>query len=148
VKVSILDDYFDTLRALPCFRKLDGPDVEIWNDHVDDIDVLARRLKETEAPVLSRERTKTSGPLLERLPRLQLISQRSVYPHIDIEACTGLGVTVCSNMHAGTPSYAAAERQTARSYQIGIRGPRPPRKPADLAGHIRNTLTYSAANAP
>lgn len=30
--VSILDDYFDTL---PCFRKLDGHEVEIWNDHVD-----------------------------------------------------------------------------------------------------------------
>jgi hypothetical protein len=32
MKVSILDDYFDTLRTLPCFRKLDGHEVEIWND--------------------------------------------------------------------------------------------------------------------
>lgn len=109
MKISILDDYFDTLRTLDCFRKLDGHEVEIWNDYVDDVNVLASRLKETEALVLIRERTKVSGALLERLPRLRLISQRSVYPHIDIEACTRMGVLVSSNMHAGTPSYATAE---------------------------------------
>jgi D-3-phosphoglycerate dehydrogenase len=109
VKISILDDYFDTLRTLECFRKLDGHEVEIWNDHVDDTGILAARLSNTEALVLIRERTKIFAPLLERLPRLRLISQRSVYPHIDIEACTRLGITVCSNMHAGTPSYATAE---------------------------------------
>jgi D-3-phosphoglycerate dehydrogenase len=109
VKISILDDYFDTLRTLPCFRKLNGHEVEIWNDHVDDIQVLADRLRETEALVLIRERTRISAPLLERLPRLRLISQRSVYPHIDIDACTRFGITVCSDRHAGTPSYAAAE---------------------------------------
>jgi D-3-phosphoglycerate dehydrogenase / 2-oxoglutarate reductase len=107
--VSILDDLFDTLRTLPCFRKLDGHEVEIWNDHVDDIDVLAPRLSETEALVLIRERTRISAALLERLPKLRLISQRSVYPHIDIDACTRLGIIVSSNMHSGTPSYAAAE---------------------------------------
>src|SRR4030088_1488061 len=72
MKVTILDDYFDTLRTLPCFRKL-------------------------------------RAPLLERLPRLRLISQRSVYPHIDVETCTRLGVIVSSSQHADTPSYAAAE---------------------------------------
>jgi D-3-phosphoglycerate dehydrogenase len=109
VKIAILDDYFDTLHTLACFRKLDGHEVEIWHDHVDDISILAQRLKVAEALVLIRERTKISASLLERLPRLRLISQRSVYPHIDIDACTRLGVTVCSDMHAGTPSFAAAE---------------------------------------
>lgn len=46
---------------------------------------------------------------MEQLPKLKLISQRSVYPHIDVPACTANGVTLCSNMHAGAPSYAAAE---------------------------------------
>jgi D-3-phosphoglycerate dehydrogenase / 2-oxoglutarate reductase len=109
VKIAILDDYFDTLRTLHCFRKLDGHDVAIWNDHVDDIDLLAGRLRGTEALVLIRERTKISATLLERLPTLRLISQRSVYPHVDIEACTRLGIVVSSDLHAGTPSYAAAE---------------------------------------
>jgi len=109
MKIAILDDYFDTLRTLQCFRKLDGHDVTVWNDHVDDVELLAERLRETEALVLIRERTKISETLLEHLPRLGLISQRSVYPHIDIEACTRLGIVVSSDLHAGTPSYATAE---------------------------------------
>ena len=109
MKVAILDDYHDTLRTLECFRKLAGHEVRVWTDHLQDTDALAARLKDAEALVLIRERTKIQAPLLERLPKLKLISQRSVYPHIDIEACTRLGVAVCSNMHAGTPSYATAE---------------------------------------
>jgi D-3-phosphoglycerate dehydrogenase len=109
MKVTILDDWFDTIRTLPCFEKLSGHEVKIWNDHVDDEGVLAERLKDTEALVLIRERTAIRGPLLDRLPKLRLISQRSVYPHIDIEACTRLGVIVSSSQHEGTPSYATAE---------------------------------------
>src|SRR5471030_3541918 len=109
MKVSILDDYFDTLRTLPCFGKLAGHDVEIWNDHVQDVDALTARLRDTQALVLIRERTKIQAPLIERLPKLKLISQRSVYPHIDIDACTRLGVIVSSGQHADTPSYATAE---------------------------------------
>ncbi len=66
-------------------------------------------MKDSEALVLIRERTMIRAPLLDRLDKLKLISQRSVYPHIDIEACTRRGVIVSSNQHAGTPSYAAAE---------------------------------------
>ena len=109
MKISILDDYFDTLRTLPCFAKLAGHEIEIWNDHVQDVDLLADRLRDTEALVLIRERTQIRAPLLERLTKLRLISQRSVYPHIDIDACTRHGVIVSSFQHPGTPSYAAAE---------------------------------------
>ena len=109
MRITILDDWQDTIRTLPCFAKLAGHDVTIWNDHVQDTDLLARRLADTEALVLFRERTQIRTPLLERLPRLRLISQRSVYPHIDVETCTQSGVILCSSMHAGTPSYATAE---------------------------------------
>jgi D-3-phosphoglycerate dehydrogenase len=109
MKIAILDDWFDTLRTLPCFGKLAGFDVTVWNDHVQDVGALAARLADTEALVLIRERTEIRAPLLERLPRLRLISQRSVYPHIDVDACTRLGIVVSSSQHAGTPSYAAAE---------------------------------------
>lgn len=109
MKVAILDDYHDTLRTLACFRKLDAHEVKVWTDHEQDTERLAARLKDAEALVLIRERTKIRAPLLERLPKLRLISQRSVWPHIDIEACTRLGVVVCSNMHPGSPSYATAE---------------------------------------
>jgi D-3-phosphoglycerate dehydrogenase / 2-oxoglutarate reductase len=109
MKITILDDYFDTLRTLPCFAKLAGHDVTVWNDHVQDVDALAERLQDTEILVLFRERTQIRAPLLERLPELRLISQRSVYPHIDVDACTRLGIVLSSSQHPGTPSYATAE---------------------------------------
>jgi len=109
MKISILDDYHDTVRSLACFRKLDGHEVKVWHDHVQDIGELAERLADTEVLVLIRERTRIRGALLERLPKLKLISQRSVYPHIDIPACTKQGVIVSSSQHPGTPSYATAE---------------------------------------
>lgn len=109
MKVHILDDWFDTLRTLPCFKMLGGHDVTVWTDHEPDPVRLATRVAEAEALVLFRERTKIGAPLLDKLPGLKLVSQRSVYPHIDVEACTVNNVLLCSNMHAGSPSYAAAE---------------------------------------
>jgi D-3-phosphoglycerate dehydrogenase len=109
MKISILDDYHDTLRTLDCFRLIADHDVKIWNDHVQDVDQLSERLGDTEALVLIRERTQIRAPLLDRLDQLRLISQRSVYPHIDLAACTRRGVIVSSNLHTDTPSYAAAE---------------------------------------
>jgi D-3-phosphoglycerate dehydrogenase len=109
LKVTILDDYFDTVRTLNCFAKLKDHDVKIWNDHAQDTDTLAERLCDTEALVLIRERTKIRTPLLERLPKLKLISQRSVFPHIDADTCTKLGVIISSSQHPELPSYATAE---------------------------------------
>jgi D-3-phosphoglycerate dehydrogenase len=109
MKISVLDDYHDTVRTLTCFGKLAGHDVTIWNDHVQDVSQLAERLKDAEALVLIRERTQIRAPLIERLPKLKLISQRSVYPHIDVDACTRRGIIVSSSQHVDTPSYATAE---------------------------------------
>jgi D-3-phosphoglycerate dehydrogenase len=109
MNVAILDDWFDTLRTLPCFEKLGGHEVTVFTDHVQDTDALAARLTDFDALVLIRERTEVRAPLLERLPNLRLISQRSSYPHIDVDACTQLGITVCSNLHADSPSHSTAE---------------------------------------
>ncbi len=109
MQITILDDYFDTLRTLPCFRKLAGHQVTVWNDHVQETDALAARLANTEALILIRERTKIQAALIERLPKLKLVSQRSVYPHVDVPALTRAGVILSSSQHPGTPSYATAE---------------------------------------
>ena len=109
MKISILDDYGDTLRTLPSFGKLAGLDVTVWNDHVEDVPTLAARLQDCEALVLIRERTAIGAALLECLPRLRLISQRGAFPHIDVDACTRLGIVVSSAQHAGTPAFATAE---------------------------------------
>lgn len=65
MKISVLDDYHNTVRTLPCFGKLAGHDVTIFNDHVPDTNALAARL------VLIRERTQIRAPRLENLPRLK-----------------------------------------------------------------------------
>jgi D-3-phosphoglycerate dehydrogenase len=109
MNITILDDYQDTIRTLPCFSKVAGHDVTIWNDHTKDVDVLAARLKDTEALALIRERTPIRAPLLDRLDKLRIISQAGVYPHIDVPACTRRGVIVSASTGPGRPSYATAE---------------------------------------
>jgi D-3-phosphoglycerate dehydrogenase len=70
---------------------------------------LAQRLRDTEVLVLIRERTPIRAALLEQLDNLLLISQRSVFPHIDVDTCTRLGIVVSSDLHQGTASFATAE---------------------------------------
>ena len=113
MRLAILDDWFDTLRGLPCYSRLDGIDVTVFSDHEPDVDRLAERLTPFDAITLFRERTAIPRELIERLPNLKLISQRSVYPHVDVDACTDNGVLLCSNMHGGAPSFAAAEHTWA-----------------------------------
>ena len=108
MKITLLDDYQDTIRTLPCFQKLAGHNVTIWNDHTKDNDVLAERLKNTDVLALLRERTPIQAPLIDRLDRLRMISQVSVFPHIDVEACTRRGVVLCSDTTSHV-SYATAE---------------------------------------
>lgn len=81
----------------------------VFTDHLQETDALAARLAGFEALVLIRERTQIRADLLARLPDLKLISQTSIYPHIDVPAATRAGVVVSSNMRAGAPSYATAE---------------------------------------
>ena len=109
MKVHILDDWFDTLRGLACFAKLADHEVTVWNDHEPGVEALAARVQDAECLVLFRERTGITRELLGRTPNLKLISQRGVFPHIDVPACTDFGVLLCSNQHSDTASYAAAE---------------------------------------
>jgi len=109
MNITILDDYQDTIRTLKCFGKVAGHHVTVWNDHTKDVNVLADRLRDTEALALIRERTPIRAPLLEKLDKLRIISQAGVYPHIDAEACTRRGIIVSANTMPGRPSYATAE---------------------------------------
>ena len=109
MKITVLDDYQDVVRTLEAFRLVEDHDVTIWNDHTKDVDVLAERLQDTEALVLIRERTPIRAALIERLPKLKIVSQRSVWPHIDLDALTKRGIVLSSDQHPGLPSYATAE---------------------------------------
>ena len=109
MNITILDDWQDTIRTLACFPRVAGHAVTIWNDHTKDVETLAKRLADTEALCLIRERTPIRAPLLERLDRLRLISQVGVFPHVDVDAATRRGVLMCSLTGPGRPSYATAE---------------------------------------
>ena len=110
MNITVLDDWQDTVRTFPCFAKVAGHRVTIWNDHTKDVEALAKRLTDTEALCLIRERTPIRAPLLERLERLRLVSQVGVVPHVDVEACTRRGIVVSAlTGPGGGPSYATAE---------------------------------------
>ena len=113
MKLAIIDDWSDALRTLSCFAKLDGLDVAVFNDHVDDPAARADQLAAFDAVVLIRERSRITRRFLEGLPNLKLISQFGKYPHIDIDACSDHGVLVCSGKRSHAPSHAAAEHSWA-----------------------------------
>lgn len=105
--IVIPDDYQDCVRELACFQRLKGHQVTVYNDTVRDLDTLVGRFSDAEALVLIRERTPITEALLERLPKLRLISQTGKgIAHVDLDACTRRGVAVATGI--GAP-YAAAE---------------------------------------
>jgi D-3-phosphoglycerate dehydrogenase len=106
MRIVIPDDYQHVVQQLECFRLLEGFDVRVYHDAVSDPDVLAERFAEADALVLTRERTRIDAALLQRLPRLKLISQTGrAGPHLDLEACRERGVTVAEG--TGSPIAAA-----------------------------------------
>ncbi len=107
MKIAVLDDFVGVVPTLEAWKLLAGHRVTVFRDAVTDIDELGRRLGEFDALVLSRERTKITAQVLDRLPNLRVISQTGVIPHIDVPACTQRGVLVCT-LRTGA-SYTTAE---------------------------------------
>jgi D-3-phosphoglycerate dehydrogenase len=102
MNIIILDDYQDAVRKLKCAAKLDGYQAKVFTNTVKGTGQLAIRLRDAEALVLIRERTHFPRSLLEKLPKLKLISQTGrVGSHIDVEACTKLGIAVAEGV--GSP---------------------------------------------
>ena len=103
MRITILDDYQDAVRQLDCFKILDGHDVQILKQSYTDPHELAEKLKNTEALVLIRERTKISAELLSKLPNLRLISQTGkISNHLDLTTCSFYQVAVAES--TGSPT--------------------------------------------
>ncbi len=95
LRVVIPDDYQNCLKRLACFKSLSNHEVTIYHDTVTTLDAMVERFKDAQALVLTRERTKISKALLERLPNLKLICQTGkVSSHIDMDACAAHGIQV------------------------------------------------------
>ncbi len=102
MRIVIPDDYQDCVRTLDCFARLAGHDVIVHRDNVKPVDALAARLADADAIVLTRERTVVTAALLDRLPRLRMISQTGkVAGHIDLRACTERGIAVAEGSGSG-----------------------------------------------
>ncbi|MBA2675156.1 D-2-hydroxyacid dehydrogenase family protein [Ramlibacter sp.] len=102
MNIVILDDYQDAVRKLQCATKLEPYPAKVFTNTVKGIGQLSVRLRDADVLVLIRERSHFSRQLLEKLPRLKLISQTGrVGAHIDIEACTERGIAVAEGV--GSP---------------------------------------------
>lgn len=102
MNIIILDDYQDAVRKLRCAAKLDALNAKVFTNTVKGIGQLSVRLRDAEVLVLIRERTHFPRQLLEKLPKLKLIAQTGrVGSHIDVEACTRLGIAVAEGV--GSP---------------------------------------------
>ncbi|MBA4344348.1 MAG: 3-phosphoglycerate dehydrogenase [Methylibium sp.] len=102
MNIIILDDYQDAVRKLRCAAKLDALNAKVFTNTVKGIGQLSVRLRDAEVLVLIRERTHFPRQLLEKLPKLKLIAQTGrVGSHIDVEACTKLGIAVAEGV--GSP---------------------------------------------
>jgi len=102
MNIVILDDYQDAVRKLACASKLEAYPAKVYTNTVKGIGQLSVRLRDADVIVLIRERTPISRALVEKLPRLKLISQTGrAGGHIDIQACTERGVAVAEGI--GSP---------------------------------------------
>jgi D-3-phosphoglycerate dehydrogenase / 2-oxoglutarate reductase len=102
MNIIILDDYQDAVRKLACAARLEPYNAKVFTNTVKGIGQLSVRLRDADVLVLIRERTHFPRQLLEKLPRLKLISQTGkVGAHVDVEACTRLGIAVAEG--SGSP---------------------------------------------
>jgi len=102
MNIIILDDYQDAVRKLKCAARLEPLNAKVFTNTVKGIGQLSVRLRDADVLVLIRERTHFPKQLLEKLPKLKLISQTGrVGSHIDVEACTQLGIAVAEGV--GSP---------------------------------------------
>jgi D-3-phosphoglycerate dehydrogenase len=100
--IVISDDHQDCIRQLACFEKLKSHTVEIYNNSVSGTDALAERYKNAEAIILIRERTVITKALLDRLPKLKVISQTGkMASHVDLQACKERGIVVMDGRGSG-----------------------------------------------
>jgi len=103
VNIIILDDYQDAVRKLPSASKLNDLNAKVFTNTVKGLGQLSVRLRDAEVLVAIRERTHFNRQLLEKLPKLRLIAQTGrVGNHIDIDACTRLGIAVAEGV--GSPN--------------------------------------------
>jgi len=102
MNIVILDDYQDVVRKLQCASKLEAYPAKVFTNTIKGVGQLSVRLKDAEILVLIRERTQITRQLIEKLPKLKMISQTGkMSGHVDVAACTERGIVVAEG--TGSP---------------------------------------------
>jgi D-3-phosphoglycerate dehydrogenase / 2-oxoglutarate reductase len=102
VNIIILDDYQDAVRKLDCASVMEKLNAKVFTNTVKGIGQLSVRLRDADVLVLIRERTQFPKQLLEKLPKLKLISQTGkIGAHVDVATCTRMGIAVAEGV--GSP---------------------------------------------
>jgi phosphoglycerate dehydrogenase-like enzyme len=117
MRAAVLDDYEGVaLRVADWSPVLERVDVDVFSEHIDDEDELARRLAPYDIVVLMRERTPMPASLLERLPNLRLLASTGrKNASIDVAAARDRGITVC-----GTDSPSSAPGELTWALILGL----------------------------
>lgn len=97
-RTLVLDDYEGVAAGVPAFEKLKAvADVAVMTKKLGTDEELGRALKEVNAILLMRERTRFGESQLSLAPALKLISQTGRHiPHLDVAAATRRGVAVAA----------------------------------------------------
>ncbi|MBI4083952.1 MAG: D-2-hydroxyacid dehydrogenase family protein [Candidatus Lambdaproteobacteria bacterium] len=106
INVALLDDYQDVaLKLAPWGTLPAGVSVQAFHQRLADEDAAVERLRTFDVVMALRERTPFPRSLLERLPRLKLLTSAGKRNKvIDVGACTELGILVCGTTSSGGPT--------------------------------------------
>src|SRR5256885_17214337 len=96
MNVAVIDDYQDAFGVSPAIARLrEKARVRIYTEKFASEADFAGGLKDVQAIIPIRERTRFTASLIQSLPALELIAQTGNHAyHIDIGAATAAGIVV------------------------------------------------------
>ena len=106
LKVAILDDYQNVSQAFLNLKKLDGKyEFKIFNEAFRDENDTGEQLKDYEALLIMRERTKITKSLINRLKKLKFIITSGMRNKaIDLDAAKQRKIIVCGTEINSNPA--------------------------------------------
>ena len=106
VRIAVLDDYQGVALKYADWSVLPSDtEIQVFRDHLFDEDAIVERLRDFEIVMAMRERTPFPRSLLERLPKLKLLTTTSMLNRaINVEAGLELGITVCGTGSVPSPT--------------------------------------------
>src|SRR6185503_9068755 len=102
MKIAVLDDYANAFSRVAGFPLLEDHEVAIYRDTEKDPLMLAARLSDADAVVITQERSSLRRAVIEKLPKLKLVAQTGSHRnHIDIDVCTERGIAIAAMEDGG-----------------------------------------------